>query len=128
MLIPPVLRMPDITMDFTVKCNALGTGVGAVLLQEGHPITFSRQNLKGKALNLSNYEKMLAILLAVKKWRQYLIRRCFIIRTNQQSLKYLLDRRFHEESQYPWLQKLTVFNYIVEYKKGKENVVANALS
>lgn len=45
--------------------------------------------LKGQALSLSTYEKeMLSILLAIQKWRQYLLGRRFIIRTDQRSLKF----------------------------------------
>lgn len=71
---------------------------------------------------------MLTILLAVQKWRPYLLGRKFIIRTDQRSLKFLLDQRFRQESQHPWLLKLSGFDYVVEYKKGVKNKVADALS
>lgn len=91
LLSPPSFRMSDFNQGFTIECDADKDGVGAVLLQDGHPIAFSSQSLKGRALNLSTYEKeILAILLAVKKWRQYLLGRRFIIKTDQRSLKYLL--------------------------------------
>lgn len=98
-------------------------------MQNGHPIAFISQALKGRAMSLSTYEKeMLAILLAVQKWRQYFLGRQLIIKTNQRSLKFLLDQRFQQESQHPWLIKLAGFDYQVEYKKGTENKVVDALS
>lgn len=49
-------------------------------MQEGRPIAFYSQVMKGNNLSLSTYEKeMLAIILAVKKWRPYLLGRPFII-------------------------------------------------
>lgn len=60
--------------------------------------------------------------------RQYLLGRKFLIKTDQRSLKYLLEQRLHTEPQHTWLQKLVGYDYDVEYKKGVENKGADALS
>ena len=52
----------------------------------------------------------------------------FIIKTDQQSLKYLLHQRIGTPLQQKWLSKLLGYAFVVEYKKGSENVVADALS
>lgn len=51
-----------------------------------------------------------------------------ILKTDQQSLKYITTQRLTEGIQHKLLLKLLEFDYTVEYKKGKENVVADALS
>lgn len=65
-------------------------------MQEGRPIAYLSQALKGRSQTLSTYEQeMLAILLAVKKWRQYLWGRRFIIRTDHKARKYMLDQKLY---------------------------------
>jgi hypothetical protein len=51
-----------------------------------------------------------------------------IIRTDQQSLKYIHDQRLVEGIQHKLLVKLLGYNYKVEYKKGRENKAIDALS
>ena len=68
------------------------------------------------------------MVVAVQKWRHYLVGKPFVIKTYQQSHKYLLDQRVGTLAQQRWIMKLLGYNFLVEYKKGKENVVADALS
>ena len=50
------------------------------------------------------------------------------IKTDHKPLKYLLEQRLYTEAQHTWLLKLSNYRYIVEHKKGKENIVADSLS
>lgn len=92
-------------------------------MQEGRPIAFLSRAIKGKNANLSTYEKeLLALVLSVQKWRPYLLGHCFMIRTYQQSLKFLLEQRNGTPTQQRWLSKLLGYDFEVEYRKGRERI------
>ena len=98
-------------------------------MQEGRPIAFHSQALKGRSLALSAYvRELLALVTTMHKWRPYLVGKPFLVKTDQQSLKYILKQKIGTPAQQKWITKLLGYAFIVEYKKGKENVVADALS
>jgi hypothetical protein len=68
------------------------------------------------------------ILHALKKWCPYLISRNFKVKMNHDSLKYFLEQRLSSEEQQKWVTKMLGYHFEIIYKKGKKNVVANALS
>ncbi|GKB74330.1 putative mitochondrial protein [Tanacetum coccineum] len=129
MLQAPVLALPDFQKTFMVETDASGKGIGAVLQQDGHPISFLSKTLSPKHQALSTYEKeFLAVLMALDGWKGYLLDRHFKIKTDHFSLKYLLGQRLTTPFQTKWLPKLLGYDYEISYKKGSDNCVADALS
>jgi len=125
----PVLALPNFSQPFVIECDASGGGIGAVLMQNKRPIAFLSKALKGKALHMSTYEKELfALVTAVQKWRPYLLGQPFVVRTDHQSLKFLLEQKVGTPFQQKWVTKLLGYDFTVEYKKGADNRVADALS
>lgn len=51
----------------------------------------------------------------------------FIIKIDHQSLKFLLEQRITTPAQQKWLAKFLGYAFVVEYKKGVDNRVADAL-
>lgn len=90
----PVLAMPDFSIPFVVETDASDKGMGAVLMQNNHPITFLSKALGPRHLGLSTYEKKsLAIMMAVDHWRPYLQHAEFFIKTDHRSLAFLDNQR-----------------------------------
>lgn len=125
----PVLVLPDFEKVFIIETDASNLGIGAVLMQDHHPISYISRALGPRNQSLSVYEKeLLAVVHAVQTWSSYLTHRPFIIKTDQKSLKYLLSQKVTTPFQHMWLSKLMGYSFEIEYKKGKENVAADALS
>ena len=126
---PLVHALLDFSKYFMVECDASGIAIGAIPMHCYRLLAFHNQALKGRSLHSLTFEKeFLALITAVKKWRPYLVGNPFIIRTNQQSLKYLLEQKVGTPAQQKWITKLLGYSFLVEYKKGKENKAANSLS
>jgi hypothetical protein len=69
-----VLALPYFTLPFVLECDASDEGIGAVLMQGGHPIVFESRNLSQPERLYSIYDKeMLAMMPALTKFRQYLV-------------------------------------------------------
>lgn len=76
-----VLALPNLTQPFVLECDALGEGVGAVLMQNNHPIVYEPRKLKDNEKLYFTYDKeMLAIMHA--HTLQYLVERKFIVKSN----------------------------------------------
>jgi hypothetical protein len=125
----PVLALPDFTKTFVLECDASGKGIGVVLMQEGRPLAFTSKKLSERNLGKPiNEKEMLAILHAIDLWHPYLLGQRFQIKTNHQSLKYFLEQHISSPEQQKWVTKLFGYDYEIIYKKGKDNVVVDALT
>ena len=99
------------------------------MMQQGRPIAYYSSALCPRNAALSTYEKeALAIIEALKRWRHYFLGNDLIIRTDHKSLQFMTDKKISTSIQYKLMLKLLKFNFQLEYKKGKENKVADALS
>ena len=125
----PVLALPDFSKTFELECDASGVGVGAVLLQGGHPIAYFSEKLHSATLNYPTYDKELyALIRALQTWEHYLVSKEFVIHSDHQSLKYIRGQSKLNKRHAKWVEYLEQFPYVIKYKKGKTNVVADALS
>lgn len=125
----PMLALPNFQKQFTIETDACAEGIGAVLMQQGQPITYLSKALGEKHKALSIYEKeFLALIMAVEKWRPYLQRQEFVILTDHKSLSYLKDQNLHSDLQRKAMTRLMGLQFKIVYKPGKENIAADALS
>ena len=125
----PILALPNFQKSFEIECDASNVGIGAVLMQEGHPIAYFSEKLSGPTLNYSTYDKELyALVRALKTWQHYLYPKEFVIHSDHESLKYIKGQGKLNKRHAKWVEFLEQFPYVIKHKKGKGNIVANALS
>src|SRR5258708_20628879 len=132
----PILTQPDLAEKFTLKVDASGFTVGAVLLQRKadnklHPVGYYSATLNEAERNYDIYDlELLAIVKALRHWRSYLAR-------SHHKIKVLSD---HINLQY-WRQpqkisrrvarevlELSEYDLEIHHIKGKANGQADALS
>ena len=125
----PLLVLPDFNKSFEVECDASGLGIGGVLMQEGKPVAYFSEKLGGAQLNYPVYDKELyALVRVLETWQHYLWPKEFIIHSDHEALKYLKGQAKLNRRHAKWVEFIESFPYLVKYKKGKDNVVADALS
>ncbi|KAI3472895.1 hypothetical protein Pfo_030915 [Paulownia fortunei] len=125
----PLLVLPNFTKMFKIECDASGIGIGGVLMQEGRPVAIFSENLSGATLNYPTYDKELYALVRTQEtWQHYLWPKEFVIHTDHESLKHLKELHKLSRRHAKWVEFIETFPYVIEYKQGKKNVVADALS
>ncbi|XP_073152824.1 uncharacterized protein [Henckelia pumila] len=104
-------------------------GIGSVLMQGGKPVAYFSEKLSGASLNYPTYDKeFYALVRVLETWQHYLRPKEFVIHTNHESLKHLKEQQKLNNRHAKWVAFVETFSYVIKYKQGKENVVADALS
>jgi len=132
----PILVYANPSRPYVLQTDASNCAVGAVLSQpqsDGteRPIAFWSHKLNKAEYNYSATEKeLLAIVLACEHWAGYLEgSQCpILVRTDHQPLTWLNTRPVVTARLARWVARLTGYDFKIDYVKGKENVVADALS
>lgn len=132
----PVVQIFDEQLPIVITTDASNIGLGAVFQQrQGDQlitIAFASRTLSPAERRYSAGEReALACLFACEKWHVYLWGRHFTLRTGHQALTTLLSAG--SEGRRPlrisrWCARLLYYNFTVEYCKGSNNVIADALS
>ncbi|KMQ83421.1 enzymatic polyprotein endonuclease reverse, partial [Lasius niger] len=129
----PILQYPDFDKTFILTTDACGYAIGGVLSQEHSgkdlPVSFTSRVLNEAEARYSTIEKeCLAIVYAVSYFRHYLYGRNFSIITDHKPLVWLHSIKDPSSRLWKWRLKLSEYDYTIQYKSGKTNVVADALS
>lgn len=88
-----VLALSNFTIPFNIETDASRLAIGAMLLQNNHPITyFSKTMCPRMQRALAYIRELNVITTVVGKWRQYLLRSKFFIFIDQKSLGNLMNQ------------------------------------
>ena len=114
-----------------IECDTSGVGVGGVLLQNGHPVTFISQALTDTQKRYSNIEReLLALVVVIEHLHHYVFGHHFMVHTDNAPLVNLFNKCLNDTS--PRLQQLLLrlsqYEMNVEYVISKHVPVADCLS
>jgi hypothetical protein len=88
-----MLAQPNIKKQFDVYCNASGTSIVCVLMQDGHAIAYASRQLRHHKEHYPTHDiELLGVIHALKVWRHYLLSNLVHIYTDHKSLKYLFTQ------------------------------------
>ena len=131
----PVLAFADFTKPFLLETDASEDGLGAVLQQKQadgkyHPAAFISRALKGgeKRYHLSKLEFLALKWAATEQFREYLLYLPFKVRTDNNPLTYIMTTPNLDALGHRWVSELDDFQMSIEYVRGADNKVADALS
>lgn len=131
----PVLTNPDYTRPFIIETDASQLAVGAALLQEfddGKRIIgyFSKKLSSTQRKYSATERECLGVLLAVENFRHYIEGSTFIVETDAKSITWLfsLSAANANSRLLRWALKLQSYDFTLQYRKGKDNILADCLS
>ena len=129
----PILACPDFSLPFSLQTNAFSTGLGAALtqVQNGHEriICYASQNLNKAERNYTVTEwEYLAIVWAIRKYREYLEGYHFRVITDHSSLKWMYRQKNQVGRVVRWAMELAQYDFDIQHRKGSLHHVSDALS
>ncbi|KAL0381912.1 UNVERIFIED_CONTAM: Transposon Tf2-11 polyprotein, partial [Sesamum latifolium] len=129
MVTDPVLALPDMSKPFVVETDASDFALGGVLVQDGHPVAFESRKLKDVERRYSVHEKeLLAVVHCLRLWRHYLLGSPFVVKTDNTAVSHFMTQPKLTSRQARWQELLSEFHFVLEYRAGSSNHVADALS
>ena len=130
----PVLAYPTKDGQFVLDTDASHDAMGSVLSQiqngEEKVIAYgSKKFTQSQRQYCITRKELLAVHHFVHHFKQYLLGRPFIVRTDHRALTWMMNWKTPNTSQYcRWRQELEIFDMDVRYRKGEEHLNADALS
>lgn len=129
----PILCCPDFKHRFYLQTDASNDGLGVVLYQINNGkevvVAYGSRTLKETEQKYSVTEKeCLAVVWGIFKMRPYLEGYQFTVITDHQALKWLHALENPSGRLARWALELQQYDFDIQYRKGAQNVVADALS
>ena len=130
----PVLAFADFDKPFLLETDTRKSGLGVVVLQKQpdgqyYPVAYLSQSLTTHGHNYhSTKQEFLVLKWAIaEQFQEYLCCKLFVVKTNNNSLTYSLTTPNLDATWHHWVESLAGFMFSIEYQKGRDNAVADAL-
>jgi hypothetical protein len=129
----PIMKPPNWSLPFEIRCDASDFPVGAVLGQRvgklPYVIYYASKTLMDAQVNYTTTEKeLLAVVFALDKFRSYLLGSKVIIYFDHAALRHLLAKKETKPRLIRWILLLQEFDIEIRDEKGTKNVITNHLS
>ena len=130
----PVLHFPRFHKPFIIHVDASDCGVGAFLAQKDDNgelaiiAYFSKRFTSSQQHYSATQKECLAVVLAVTHWRPYIWGRHFVCVTDHSALRYLYSMQDTSNMLTRWAIALQSYDFTVEHKPGKLNIIPDTLS
>lgn len=130
----PVLAFANPALPYILHTDASSTGLGAALYQEQEgQLRVIAYASRGLSRSESRYPAHKLEFLALKwsvteKFSDYLYGNQFTVVTDSNPLTYILTSAKLDATSYRWLAALSTFSFKLQYRPGKQNGDADALS
>jgi hypothetical protein len=124
-----ILVLPDFGKTSQVRCDASGVAIGAVLSQDNRLVAYFSEKLNEAKNKYSTYNKeFYAIFQALKKWRQYLEPKEFVLYSDNQALQFITREEKLNQRHAKWIEFMKKKKKIIKHISGNANKVVDALS
>jgi transposase InsO family protein len=132
----PILAHYDMSRESILETDASNGVVGGVLSQKQsddlfHPVAYFSKTMAPAECNYEIHDKeMLAIVRALEHWRAELIglQTQLPIYSDHKALEYFMTKRQLTARQARWAELLSQYHFRIEYRTGKSNERADALT
>ena len=130
---PPVLGLPNSQDPFILDTDASDIAIGSELIQvqngEERLIAYSSFALTPDQKKYCTTRKeLLSIVRFTRQFRHYLLGRTFTVRTDHSSLMWLLKFKDPQGQLARWMEELSQYNMVIQYRPGTKHKNADALS
>ena len=129
----PVLGLPNATDPFIMDTDASDRSVGGRIDSdtggEERAIVYGSLTLTPEQQKYCTTRKeLLAIFRFSRQFRHYLLGRHFTVRTDHNSLTWLMNFKEPQGQLARWLEELSQFDMEIQHRPGKKHTNADALS
>ena len=130
----PVLAYREPNREYLLETDASRLALGAVLSQRQsdgkyHPVAFGSRALHGVEANYHSTKlEFLAMKWSIEHFQTYLLGHHFKVHTDNNPLTYFFTSPNMDAMKQRWSNELAKYDFSLEYQKGKNNTVADALS
>ena len=125
----PVRRIYDPKLPIELHTDASTIGLGAILIQNGHPIGYYSRKLNDAETRYTPTElECLAVVDAIKYFEIYLEGNSFKVITDHSALQWLFNFQNTKRRLFHWSEHLSLFTFDVIHRLGKQMQHVDALS